>query len=141
MDHKREYWRYGKGSFRRALATEACEMLKHVVADLVSGLFGLPGKMAVERGLAEFRAGRPVLFAAASSVIGVPVDALDAERLHSFIGTFARGSHALPLRLAVTARRARALGIDAERPIALTLNGSGGLDAIHFVAAAAAWRA
>ena len=100
MDHKREYWRYGKGSFLRALVTEACEMSKHVAADLVSGLFDLPGKMAVERSLAEFRAGRPVLFAAESSVIGVPVDALDAERLHSFIGTFARRSDALPLRLA-----------------------------------------
>jgi GTP cyclohydrolase II len=140
MDHKREYWRYGKGSFLRALATEACEMPKDVVADLVSGLFGLPGTMAVERGLAEFRAGRPVLFAAESSVIGVPVDALDAERLQSFIGTFARRSDALPLRLAVTARRARALGIDAERPIALTLDDSEDLDAMHLLAADASAR-
>src|ERR1700693_1210741 len=140
MDHKREYWRYGKGSFLQALATGACEMPKHVAADLVSGLFGLPGTMAVERGLAEFRAGRPVLFAAASSVIGVPGDALDAERLHTFIGTFARRSDALPLRLAVTARRARALGIDAERPIALTLDDSEDLDAMHLLAADASAR-
>src|SRR6266851_3145801 len=98
MDHKREYWRYCKGSSRWALASEACEMPKDTVADLVSGLFGLPAKMAVERGLAEFRAGRPVLFAAESSVIAVPVDALDAERLHSFVGTFASSPDALPLR-------------------------------------------
>ena len=115
-------------------------MPKDVVADLVSGLFGLPGTMAVERGLAEFRAGRPVLFAAESSVIAVPVDALDAERLQSFIGTFARRSDALPLRLAVTARRARALGIDAERPIALTLDDSEDLDAMHLLAADASAR-
>ena len=115
-------------------------MPKHVAADLVSGLFGLPGKMAVERSLAEFRAGRPVLFAAESSVIGVPVDALDAERLQSFIGTFARRSDALPLRLAVTARRARALGIDAERPITLTLDDSEDLDAMHLLAADASAR-
>ncbi len=113
-------------------------MPKDMVADLVSGLFGLPAKMAVERGLAEFRAGRPVLFAAESSVIAVPVDALDAERLHSFVGAFASSADALPLRLAVTARRARALGIDTERPIALTLDGSEDLDAIHSLAAAAA---
>jgi len=113
-------------------------MPKDTVADLVSGLFGLPAKMAVERGLAEFRAGRPVLFAAESSVIAVPVDALDTERLHSFVGAFASSPDALPLRLAVTARRARALGIDTERPIALTLDGSEDLDAIHSLAAAAA---
>src|SRR5260370_10941309 len=138
MDHKREYWRYCKGSSRWALASEACEMPKDMVADLVSGLFGLPAKMAVERGLAEFRAGRPVLFAAESSVIAVPVDALDAERLQSFVGAFASRPDALPLRLAVTARRARALGIDTERPIALPLDGSEDLDAIHSLAAPAA---
>src|SRR6266702_2012194 len=103
MDHKREYWRYCKGSSRWGLASEACEMPKDMVADLVSGLFGLPAKMAVERGLAEFRAGRPVLFAAESSVIAVPVDALDAERLHSFVGAFASSADALPLPRAVTA--------------------------------------
>src|SRR5260370_40475335 len=105
------------------------------MTDLVAGLFDLPAKIAVERGLAEFRAGRPVVFAAEGSVIAVPVDALDEERLRRFIGTFARSSDAPPLRLAVTARRARALGIDTERPIALTLDGSEGLGTIHCLAA------
>src|SRR5260370_29128827 len=86
------------------------------MTDLVAGLFDLPAKIAVERGLAEFRAGRPVVFAAEGSVIAVPVDALDEERLRRFIGTFARSSDAPPLRLAGTARRAPALGIHTQRP-------------------------
>src|SRR5216684_7879848 len=133
MDHKREYRSYGKGSCSRNLQGKLWQM-----TDLVAGLFDLPAKIAVERGLAEFRAGRPVVFAAEGSVIAVPVDALDEDRLRRFIGTFARSSDAPPLRLAVTARRARALGIDTERPIALTLDGSEDLDAIHSLAAAAA---
>jgi GTP cyclohydrolase II len=110
------------------------------MSDLVSGLFGPPAKIAVERGLAEFRAGRPVVFAGEGSVIAVPVDALDKERLQSFVGTFVRSPDALPLRLAVTARRARALGIDTERPIALTLDGSEELETIHSLAADASAR-
>src|SRR5260370_14466924 len=129
MDHKREYWRDCKGSSGWALASEGCEMLKDTVADLVSGLFGLPAKMAVERGLAEFRAGRPVLFAAESSVIAVPVDALDAEGLHSFVGTFASSADALPPRLAVTARAPRALGTPPQRPLPLPVVGTDALPA------------
>ena len=60
------------------------------MTDLVSGLFELPAKIAVERGLAEFRAGRPVRFDAEDPVIAVPVDALDRGRLQSFIETFAK---------------------------------------------------
>ena len=104
----------------------------------VSGLFGSPGKIAVERSLAEFRAGRPVLFDATSSVIAVPVDALDDAHLQSFIGAFARPFGTL--RLVITARRARALGIEAEGPVALTLDGSESLDAIQSLAADASAR-
>src|SRR5260370_36615173 len=97
------------------------------MTDLVAGLFDLPAKIAVERGLAEFRAGRPVVFAAEGSVITVPVDALDEDRLRRFIGTFARSPDAPPLRLAVTARRGRALRLGTERPTAFTFDGSEGL--------------
>jgi GTP cyclohydrolase II len=113
-------------------------MPKDTIPDRVSGLFGSPGKIAVERGLAEFRAGRPVLFAAASGVVAVPVDALDDAHLQNFIEAFARPSGTL--RLVVTARRARALGLEAEGPVALTLDGSEGLDAIHSLAADASAR-
>jgi len=133
MDQKGEYWSYCKGSCLSNAQKKAWQM-----TDLVSGLFDAPAEIAVERGLAEFRAGRPVLFAAESRVVAVPVDALDARRLRAFTEAFGV-SHA-PLRLAVTARRARALGIDAERPIALTLDGSEGLDAIHSLAADASAR-
>lgn len=115
-------------------------MPKDRLGDLVSGLFDSPATIAVERGVAEFRAGRPVLFAGDERVVAVPVDALDAGRLQGFIGTFARVSDVLALRLAVTARRARALGIDAEAPVALTLDGSEDLDAIHSLAADASAR-
>jgi GTP cyclohydrolase II len=113
-------------------------MPKDVVPDLVSGLFDSPGKIAVERGLAEFRAGRPVLFTARKRAVAVPVDGLDEARLQSFIGAFANVSGAL--RLAVTARRARSLGVETEGPVALTLDGSEGLDAIHSLAADASAR-
>ncbi len=115
-------------------------MPKDRLGDLVSGLFDSPATIAVERGVAEFRAGRPVLFAGDERVVAVPVDALDTGRLQGFIGTFARISDVLALRLAVTARRARALGIDAEAPVALTLDGSEDLDAIHSLAADASAR-
>ena len=105
------------------------------LGNLVSGLFDLPATIAVERGVAEFRAGRPVLFVADRCVAAVPVDALDPERLRSFIAAFVSGPAAAPLRLAITARRARALGIDAEAPVALTLAGNEDVDAIHSLAA------
>src|SRR6266516_375686 len=56
-------------------------MPKDRLGDLVSGLFDSPATIAVERGVAEFRAGRPVLFAGDERVVAVPVDALDAGRL------------------------------------------------------------
>jgi GTP cyclohydrolase II len=115
-------------------------MPKNGLGNLVSDLFDLPPMIAVERGLAEFRAGRPVLFAAERSVVAAPVDALDSERLQSFIAAFASGSEARPLRLAITQRRARALGIETEKPVALTLDGNEEVDAIHSLAADASAR-
>jgi GTP cyclohydrolase II len=113
-------------------------MPKDAVGEGVSGLFDLPAKVAVERGLAEFRAGRPVVFVAQERVVAVPVDALDRERFRSFAGAFVR--NASPLRLAITARRARALGIEAEGPVALRLEGGESLEGILSLAADAAPR-
>ena len=82
-----------------------------------SGVFGSPDRVLVKRGLAEFRSGRPVVFSSptAKFLIALPVDGLDEARLHAFEHLCAPAQ----LRLVVTARRARALGLEANGPVAL----------------------
>ncbi len=83
-----------------------------------SGLFGKPEHVAVERGLAEFRSGRPVIMASGDETVAVlPADGMDDERLASFKQLCA------PARpfLVVTARRARALGLEATGPVGLAI--------------------
>src|SRR6476619_6684665 len=84
-----------------------------------SGVFGSPDCVLVKRGLAEFRSGRPVVFSSQDSkfVLALPVDGLDAARLAAFEQLCAPASP----RLVVTARRARALGIESEGSVALKL--------------------
>src|SRR5438094_696825 len=103
MDHKREYWRYCKGSSRWALASEACEMPKDMAAYLVSGLFGLPAKIAVERRLAEFGAGRPDLIAAADPNHELPDAGLLLSVEAEALGRF-RQQLVESLRIAATSR-------------------------------------
>jgi GTP cyclohydrolase II len=90
-----------------------------------SGVFGSPDRVLVKRGLAEFRSGRPVVFSSetAKFLIALPVDGLDEARLHAFEHLCAPAQ----LRLVVTARRARALGIESDGPVALKL--ANGIDA------------
>src|SRR5262245_14094435 len=84
-----------------------------------SGLFGSAERVAVERGLAEFRSGRPVVMRAAGEVVVVlPVDGMTAEQLASFALLCAP---AKPYLL-VTTRRARALGLDTAGPVGLAIN-------------------
>jgi GTP cyclohydrolase II len=81
-------------------------------------LFGSSEHIDFGRGLAEFRAGRPLLIADRSRMlVALPVEGLDPDRLAAFIHL----SAPVEPRLVVTARRARALGIDAEAPVALKL--------------------
>jgi len=83
-----------------------------------SALFGTAGQIAVERGLNEFRAGRPVLLKSAREcALFLPVDGLSDDSLALFKQTCA------PERpyLLVTARRARALGLDGRGPTGLAL--------------------
>src|ERR1700756_2201395 len=50
-----------------------------------SGLFGTPKQVAVERGLAEFRSGRPVIVTSAGErVVALPVDGMSDQRLAAF---------------------------------------------------------
>src|SRR3954449_5239792 len=84
-----------------------------------SGVFGSPDRVLVKRGLAEFRSGRPVIFFSqdAKFLLALPVDGLDEARLHGFRQLCAPAEP----RLVVTARRARALGIESQGPVALNL--------------------
>src|SRR5262249_39137684 len=82
-----------------------------------SGLVGTP-QVAVERGLAEFRSGRPVIVTSADKrAVALPVDGMTDERLASFRTLCAPGRP----HLLVTARRARALGLDAAGPTGLAI--------------------
>jgi GTP cyclohydrolase II len=81
-------------------------------------LFGRPEQVAVERGLAEFCSGRPVVVMSADEgVMVLPVDGMTDEGLASFRLVCAPGRP----YLLVTARRARALGLDRAAPTGLAL--------------------
>src|SRR5712691_6374673 len=96
-------------------------------ASVVSGLFGVPGQVEVERGLAEFRGGRPVrITTPEKAVIALPVDGIDARRL----AAFAAFTAPTPPRLVITARRARALGLDVAEPVAIALAGTDDVESI-----------
>jgi len=102
-------------------------------ASVVSSLFGAPGQVEVERGLAEFRGGRPVrITTPGQSIVALPVDGIDARRLAAFT-TFA--APALP-RLVITSRRARALGLDVSEPVAIALDGSEDIEKLEALIAA-----
>src|SRR5205807_9008701 len=92
-----------------------------------SGVFGSPDRVLVKRALAEFRSNRPVMFSSQAGKfhLALPVDGLDAARLRAFDHLCAPAKP----RLVVTARRARALGIETNEPVALALP-HGGAEAI-----------
>jgi GTP cyclohydrolase II len=81
-------------------------------------LFGTREQVGVGRGLAEFRAGRPVvLVGGGETLLCLPVEGLDKERLAAFRNLCAPVSP----RLVLTGLRARAIGLDADEPVALEL--------------------
>jgi GTP cyclohydrolase II len=71
--------------------------------------------VGVERGFAEFRCGRPVVILGARSVAAVPIDGCSNEQLQSFCLTF----DVTAVKLAVSARRANALGIKTNTPVSI----------------------
>ena len=97
------------------------------------GVFGSPDRVMVRRALAEFRAGRPVMFSSASAnfVITLPVDGLNVARLAAFKALCA--PHAP--KLVITARRSDALGVDAPGPVTLPLPPHAAPDAIYALVA------
>jgi len=85
---------------------------------LGSRLLGDKDHIGIERGLAEFRAGRPVIVEAdREATVAMPIDGTDEERFAAFRALCAPAAP----RLVITARRARSLGIEAADPVALTL--------------------
>jgi GTP cyclohydrolase II len=93
----------------------------------VSSLFGPASQIGVNRGLAEFHAGRPVLIMGEDeTLLALPVEGLTERRLAEFAALCAPAR----LRLIVTARRALALGYSAKTPMALRLSREEGVEAI-----------
>src|SRR3984957_11856020 len=81
-------------------------------------LMGLPEHVSVERALSEFRCGRPVIMAGADErTIALPIDGMSDDQLAAFRQLCAP----VPLRLVVTGRRARSLGLAAQGAIALAI--------------------
>jgi GTP cyclohydrolase II len=88
--------------------------------------------VAVDRGCAEFRSGRPVIMAAGDeTLLSLPVEGLSGSRLIAFTKLSAPN---FP-RLAITARRARALFLDVAQPVALRLSADVSADSILSLAA------
>ncbi len=83
-----------------------------------SVLFGTRELVGVGRGLAEFRAGRPVVLTSrGETLLCLPVEGLDKDRLAAFRTLCAP----IAPRLVLTSLRARSLGIEADDPVALEL--------------------
>ena len=97
-----------------------------------SGLFGVPKHVAVERSLAEFRSGRPVIVTSGDErAVVLPVDGMTDAKLAALRSLCA------PSRpyLLITARRARALGLDATAPTGVAIGDLHGAAAIFSLAA------
>src|SRR5438046_874721 len=87
----------------------------------------MPAHVAVERGLAEFRSGRPVIITGAGEcMLALPVDGMDDGRL----AAFRRLCGKTRPYLVITARRADTLGLVVDGPVGLAINEREGADAI-----------
>jgi GTP cyclohydrolase II len=97
-------------------------------------LFGSAQEIAVERGLAEFKSGRPIVVSAGERAdLAIPVDGMNDARLASFRRLCAPAEP----HLVVTSQRARALGLDAAGPVGLAIGAQDGAEAILALAASA----
>jgi GTP cyclohydrolase II len=78
------------------------------------GLFGTADDIAVQRGIAEFQAGRPVIVADSDAlIVALPVDGLTEATWNAFKALCAP----VALRLVVTERRARVIGLEVPGPV------------------------
>ena len=82
------------------------------------GLFGTADDIAVQRGIAEFQAGRPVIITNADEmIVALPVDGLTDGTWSAFKALCAP---VLP-RLVITERRARVIGLDVSGPVFIAI--------------------
>jgi GTP cyclohydrolase II len=96
-----------------------------------AGLLGKPEHVAVERGIAEFRSGRPAVIRRGSvAALALPVDGMTDTRL----AAFRRLCAPVEPHLVITERRAQALGLPGTGPTGLVVAGD---DAAAIVALAA----
>jgi GTP cyclohydrolase II len=96
------------------------------------GPFGAAGDIAVQRGIAEFQAGRPVVVAdAGERIVALPVDGL-TETMWSGFEALCRP--VLP-GLVITKHRARMLGLDVAGPVFIALTANDTRDVIWSLAA------
>jgi GTP cyclohydrolase II len=85
-----------------------------------AGLLGKPEHVAVERGIAEFRSGRPVVIARGGvAALALPVDGMTDTRL----AAFRRLCAPVEPHLVITERRAQALGLPSTNSIGLEVSG------------------
>ncbi|HEU0201882.1 MAG TPA: GTP cyclohydrolase II RibA [Burkholderiaceae bacterium] len=102
----------------------ACLVANHnqcVMGDgkLSSILCGTREQAGASRALAEFRSGRPVIITGSNeTLLCLPVEGLDRDRLAAFRALAAPTA----LRLVMTSRRARSLGIEASEPVAIAFS-------------------
>ncbi len=97
-----------------------------------TALMGSSESVAVERGLFEFRSGRPVIMTDLDErIILLPVDGMSDDQLTAFRRVCAPAR----LQLIITERRAQALGLPATGPVALVPNDSDDAAAILSLAA------
>jgi GTP cyclohydrolase II len=96
------------------------------------GLFGTADDIAVQRGIAEFHAGRPVVIETADErLMALPVDGLTQAGCDAFRALCAPA----PVRLVVTARRAQVIGLDTAGPVVIPLSPHDTRDSIWSLAA------
>jgi GTP cyclohydrolase II len=96
------------------------------------GLFATADDIAIERGIAEFQAGRPVAVAHADDmIVALPVDGMTEASCTAF-KALCRPAR---LRLAVTARRARMIGLDVPGPVLIAITPQDTRDTVWSLAA------
>jgi GTP cyclohydrolase II len=101
--------------------------MKNGISSLDSVLFGDKARTDADRACAEFRSGRPILITTSrETLLVLPVEGLSEERLAAFTKLAAPSR----LQLAITSRRARALGLDTSEPVALTLSNDVSADVV-----------
>lgn len=95
-------------------------------------LFGTTDNIAVQRGIAEFQAGRPVVIGdRAGTIVAFPVDGLTEANWSAFKALCAP---AVP-RLVVTARRARVIGLEVPGPVFIAVGPDDTRDTVSGLAA------